>query len=160
MRSFTKGILVGIGVGLLFAPLTGEEMRHLLRERFDEFKNSLPEDSRLNQYVHEVSNRVEQTRGNLRGYTQQAVLRAKDTGYTLSNRALHTGQDLASKAKHTGQDMASNVAHKARQTGQDMAHKAKQTGQDMAHKARPSFTRHGGSSTGIMSEPNNGNPQE
>src|SRR5260370_19917589 len=109
MRNFTKGLLVGIGVGLLFAPLTGEELRHVLRERFNEFRNSLPEDSRLNYYAQQVSGRVEQTKGNLREYAQQTVSKARDTGSTLSDKALHSGQDMAQKAMHSSQDMA----HKA-----------------------------------------------
>lgn len=103
MNNFTRGILVGIGFGLLFAPLKGEEMRRLLSQRLTDLYNSLPEDSRLNQYVHEVSDRVEQTRGNLRGYAQQAVSRVKDTSSTLGDMAheiKRTGQDVAHKTKH------------------------------------------------------------
>jgi len=33
MNSFTKGMLVGVGVGLLIAPLSGRETRRLLAER-------------------------------------------------------------------------------------------------------------------------------
>ena len=36
MNSFVKGLLVGVGIGLIVAPMRGEEMRRLLRERFEE----------------------------------------------------------------------------------------------------------------------------
>ena len=38
MNSFVKGLLVGVGIGLIVAPMRGEEMRRLLRERFDEVR--------------------------------------------------------------------------------------------------------------------------
>ncbi len=143
MRNFTRGLLVGVGVGFLFAPLTGEQLRRLLSERFNEFRDSLPEDSSLHHYAHQLSDRVEHTKENVRGYAQQTVSKAIDTGSTLGNKAMHSGQDMAHKAMETGQDLANkarqtapDMAHKAMQTGQDMAHKAVQTSQDMAQKAK------------------------
>ena len=156
---------MGIGVGFLFAPLKGEELRHLLSERFDEFRHSLPEDSTLNHYAHQLSDRVGYTREHLRDYAQQTVSKAIDTGSTLGNRAMQSGQDMAHKAMDAGHDLASkarqnapdmahramdaghdlaskarqnapDMAHKAVQTGQDIAHKAKQTGQDMSHRIK------------------------
>lgn len=102
MNSFTKGVLVGIGVGLLFAPVSGEETRRVLKERFVEWRNSLPEDSRLNQYTQQVSERVSQTKENLQNYAQQAVSKVRDTSNTLTNKA----QQSIQQAKQAGQDMA------------------------------------------------------
>jgi len=106
MKNFTKGILVGVSVGLLFAPLSGEETRRVLKERFAEWRNSLPEDSRLNQYAQQVTQRVEQTKDNLQTYAQQAVSKVKDTSNILGNKtqqSIHevkqTGQDIANKTK-------------------------------------------------------------
>lgn len=101
MKSFTKGMLLGIGVGLLIAPMKGREMRQMLAERFTEWRNSLPADSPINQYASRVSRRVASTRENWRVYARQAVSRAMDTGATLGNKARQTGQDLASRAKQT-----------------------------------------------------------
>ncbi len=123
MKSFTKGILVGIGVGLLVAPMRGQEMRRVLAERITEWRNSLPEDSPINRYANQVSQQVAATKENWRVYARQAVSKAKDTGATLGNRAKQTGQGMASKAKQTGQD----IADRARHTGQEMAGRAKQT---------------------------------
>ncbi|SRR5258707_5786435 len=121
MNNFTKGILVGVGVGLLLAPLSGRETRRLLSERAQEFLHALPEDSRLNQYAAQVSERVTSTKENWRGYAQQAVSRAKDTGSTFGSKAIQSSQDMASRAKQAGQDMA----NRAKQSGQDMAQRAK-----------------------------------
>ena len=150
MRTFMKGILVGVGIGLLVAPMKGEEMRRLLSERFTEWRNSLPPDSPVNKYVQEISERATYTKEHWRDYAQQAASKAKDTGTTLSHKAQQSMQDVASKAKQTSQD----VAHKARQTSQDMASKAKQTGQDMASKAKQtvSFSRSDGTATRVIPE--------
>jgi gas vesicle protein len=132
MNNFTKGVLVGVGIGLLVAPLSGEETRRLLAERVQEWRDSLPEDSRLNRYAEQVSDRVNSTRENWRGYAQQAISRARDTSSALSNRAMQSGQEIASKARQTGQDVAS----RAKQSGQEMASKTRQTGQNTANKPR------------------------
>ncbi|HET8844132.1 MAG TPA: YtxH domain-containing protein [Ktedonobacteraceae bacterium] len=105
MKSFTKGILVGVGVGLLFAPLRGEETRRVIKERFTEWRNSLPEDSRINQYARQVSNRVEQTKGNLQNYAQQAVSKVKDTSNTLGDKT----QQSMREVKQSGQDIANKT---------------------------------------------------
>lgn len=133
MKNFTKGILVGVGVGLLFAPLRGEETRRVLKERFNEWRNSLPEDSRINQYANQVSNRVEQTRGNLQNYAQQAISKVKDTGNTLSNKAQQSTREV-------------------KESGQDIANKTKQN-VSSARTGGPSTTR-------VMPESNNPRTQE
>ncbi|HEY0757518.1 MAG TPA: YtxH domain-containing protein [Ktedonobacteraceae bacterium] len=145
MNNFTKGILVGVGVGLLVAPFSGEETRRRLASRVQELRNSLPEDSRLNYYADQLSQRVTDTKENLRDYAQQAVSTAKDTGASLSTKAVQTSQDVADRVKQTSQDMANkakqtsqDVADRVKQTSQDMADKAKQTSQDAANKTRQS----------------------
>lgn len=152
MNNFTKGLLVGVGVGLLIAPLSGQETRRLLAERAQEWRNSLPEDSRINQYATQISDRVTSTKENWRGYARQAVSKAKDTGSTFGNKALQSGQGMAMRARQTSMDMAS----RAKQSGQGMAHKAKQAGQDMAHKARQTAgfgsSPNGASGTRVMPE--------
>lgn len=132
MKNFTKGLLIGVGIGMLVAPMKGEEMRRVLAERVTEWRNSLPEDSWMNQRINQVTERAADARENWRIYAQQAASKAKDTGATLGNKARLTGQEMAIKARHTGQDLAD----KAKQTSQDMAQKAKQTRQDMTHKAK------------------------
>ena len=144
MNNFTKGILLGVGVGLLVAPLSGQETRRLLAERVQEWRNSLPEDSRINQYADQVSDRVTSTKENWRGYAQQVVSKAKDTGSSLSNKAVQSGQEMASKAKQTSMEMA----NKAKQSSQDMANKARQAGQNTTNKARQGANFSGSGSNG------------
>lgn len=115
MRAFTRGVIVGIGVGLLIAPMKGEEMRRLLNERFTELRNSLPPDA--NQYVRQVSERVSLTGENLRDYAQQAAARVKDAGNALGDLAQRsvqevkqTGQDLAGTTRTTTQSVKANAS--------------------------------------------------
>jgi gas vesicle protein len=110
MNSFVKGVLVGVGVGLLVAPMRGEEMRKLLKERINEWRGYLPENAQLNQYVQQVSDRVSQTSSELKGYAQQAVNKVKETSSNLSDLA----QQATSSVKQTGQDVADTAKQAAK----------------------------------------------
>src|SRR5438270_321971 len=94
MKHFVRGMIVGVGIGMLVAPMRGDEMRNLLRQRFEGLRNSLPENEQLNQYVQQVSDRVSQTSGTLRDYAQQAVSKVKDTGSTLGDLAQKSTQQV------------------------------------------------------------------
>ncbi|MBV9227710.1 MAG: YtxH domain-containing protein [Chloroflexi bacterium] len=102
MNSFLKGVLLGVGIGLLVAPMKGEEMRNLLAERFNEAKGYLPENEQWNTYGQQVSNRLSQTAGTLKDYAQQAASTVKSGASNLSDIA----QNAASAVKQTGQDVA------------------------------------------------------
>jgi len=102
MKHFVRGMLLGVGIGMLVAPMKGEEMRNLLRQRFEEMRGYLPENEQLNQYVQQVSDRVSQTSGTLKDYAQQAVSKVKDTGNTLGDLAQKSTQEV----KQTSQDVA------------------------------------------------------
>jgi gas vesicle protein len=121
MKNFVKGMLVGIGIGLLVAPMKGEELRRELSGRISEWRRSLPEDSRLNQYANQVSDQVAYTKEHWRDYAQQAVSVAKDKGSTLGNKAMHASQDMVDRAKQSG------IADKAKKRGQELAGKVKHT---------------------------------
>ena len=101
MNKFITGLLLGLGIGLLVAPMKGEETRRQLAERFAEMRGYLPENEQFNEYVQQVSDRVSQTSSNLKDYAQQAVSKVKDTGNTLSELGQKAGTDV----KQTGQDV-------------------------------------------------------
>jgi gas vesicle protein len=102
MNSFVKGLLVGVGIGLVVAPMRGEEMRRLLGQRLQEARGYLPESEQVNQYVQQVSDRVSQSSSVLKDYAQQAASKVKDTSSSLSDLA----QKATSNIKQTGQDVA------------------------------------------------------
>ena len=117
MKRFITGILLGIGIGLLIAPMRGEETRQQLAERFAELRGYLPENEQLNEYVQQVSDRVTQTSSNLKDYAQQAVSKVKDTGNTLGE----LGQKASTDVKQAGQDVADTTKQtvkSARQSAQ------------------------------------------
>ena len=93
MNSFVRGMLVGVGIGLLVAPMRGEEMRRLVGERLQELRGYLPENEQLNQYVQQVSDRVSQASGNLGDLASQAASRVRDTGSQLGDLAQQAGLD-------------------------------------------------------------------
>ena len=102
MNSFVKGLLVGVGVGMIVAPMRGEEMRRLLGQRMQEMRGYLPENEQVNQYVQQVSDRVTRVSSDLKDYAQQAASKVKDTSSSLGTLA----QQAAGKVKQTGQDVA------------------------------------------------------
>ena len=114
MNSFVKGVLVGVGIGLIVAPMRGDEMRRLLSERFQEARGYLPEDA--NQYVQQVTDRVSQTSSELKVYAQQAANKVKETSSSLGNLA----QQATSTVKQTGQDVADTTKQAASSAKQNM----------------------------------------
>ena len=112
MKGFVRGILVGVGIGLLVAPMTGEEMRRQLGERIATLRSYLPEDAnaQLNQYTQQVSERVAQTGSNLKGYAQQAASKVKETGGTLGDLAQKAGSDVKQTARDTADITKQNVS--------------------------------------------------
>ena len=109
MNSFVKGLLVGVGVGMIVAPMRGEEMRRLLGQRMQEMRGYLPENEQVNQYVQQVSDRVTQASSDLKDYAQQAAGKVKDTSSSLGTLA----QQAAGKVKQTGQDVADTTKQAA-----------------------------------------------
>ena len=49
MGRFLNGVFVGIGIGLLVAPMKGEEMRRLVSQRYEELRSNLPDNEQLKQ---------------------------------------------------------------------------------------------------------------
>jgi len=105
MSRFLNGVLVGVGIGLLIAPMKGEEMRRLVRERYEELRSALPEQEQLQQAGQQVASGLSQTASTVKDAAQQAAGKAQQTGSTVSDLA----QQSARKVKQTGQDVASTA---------------------------------------------------
>lgn len=115
MNNFFKGVILGVGIGLLVAPKKGEEMRRLVRERYEELRTNLSQNEQLSQYAQQVSDRVSQTSSTLKDYAQQAATRMKSTGSDVGDLSQQAGTEV----KQTGQDIAETTkqtAAKARQS--------------------------------------------
>ncbi len=98
MGRFLNGVLVGLGIGLLVAPMKGEEMRRLVRERYEELRSTLPDNEQLKQAGQQMASQV-------KDYAQQAATQVKATGSNLGDLA----QQAAREVKQTGQDVASTT---------------------------------------------------
>ncbi|GAC1397006.1 MAG: hypothetical protein NVSMB49_02140 [Ktedonobacteraceae bacterium] len=109
MGNFLRGLLFGLGLGVLLAPMRGQEMRRLLTERFQELRGYIPEQSQLNQYTQQISQRTTQAGSTLKEHAQQATAQVKDTASNLS--------DLAQQATAQIKDTASNLGNIAQQAG-------------------------------------------
>ncbi|GER85818.1 MAG: YtxH domain-containing protein [Thermogemmatispora sp.] len=99
MNNFFRGVLVGVGIGLLIAPMRGEEMRRLLGERLQQLRGYLPDNEQLNEYMQQVSSRVSQTAGNVKEYARQAATRVRDTAEELGSLAQKSAQDVSETAR-------------------------------------------------------------
>ncbi len=109
MNNFLKGILLGVGIGLLVAPMRGEEMRRLVAQRANEVRGYLPQNEQLDSYRQQVTDRVSQTAGTLKDYAQQASTTVKSAASNLGDIA----QNAASSVKSTGQDVADTTKQAA-----------------------------------------------
>lgn len=110
MNNFLKGMLFGVGIGLLVAPMRGEEMRRLVKQRIGELQGYLPENEQINAYTQRVTDRVSQTAGSLKGYAQQAASTVKSTASNLSG----TTKDAASEVKDASKDVADTTKQAAK----------------------------------------------
>ena len=119
MNSFVKGILVGVGIGLLVAPMRGEEMRLLLAQRIEELRSNLPENPQVSQYTQDIVNRVSQTANNLKGYAQQASSAVQNAGNQLGNVAQQATQEVKSTSKDVASTTKQAATRATANTGQN-----------------------------------------
>lgn len=112
MGKFINGLLVGVGVGLLVAPVKGEELRHLVSERLARLRASLPQRGQLAQSAQQVSEKVSQAAGVLQDNAQQATTQVKSAGSTLGE----TAQQAATQVKQTGKNVAETTKQAASST--------------------------------------------
>ncbi len=130
MGNFLRGLLFGLGLGVLVAPMRGQEMRRLLTDRFQELRGYIPEKTEINQYTQQISEKATQTAGTLKDYAQQATAQVKDTASNLGGLAQQaTAQvkgtasnlgDIAQQAGSSTKDTASNLGDIAQQAGSDV----------------------------------------
>lgn len=92
MSGFTNGFLVGLGISLLFAPRTGQEMRSLLAERFRYVRGIVPENVELKQQVQQMEQHVQEM--------QQQENRASEMRSSVQ-------RDLKNVAQQAGTDVPS-----------------------------------------------------
>jgi gas vesicle protein len=102
MGTFTNGLLLGVGIGLLVAPMRGEEMRRMVSQRVANIRTSLSQNGQGSQYIQQASDTLSHTANALKENAQQAVSQVRSTGSALAD----TTQKATTDVQQTGQDVA------------------------------------------------------
>jgi len=84
MKSFLIGMGLGVGLGLLFAPMSGEETRNNLADRANDLASTARETYEQN-----------------RDRVQRGVESIRNTAERAMGQVRHTASDVASKAGDT-----------------------------------------------------------
>jgi gas vesicle protein len=109
MGRLMNGVLIGIGIGLLVAPMKGEEMRRLVSQRYEELRSSLPDNEQLKQAGQQVASGVSQTASKVKDYAQQATSQVKTAGSNVGDLT----QQATGEVKNTAQDIVSTTKQTA-----------------------------------------------
>ncbi|HEY4389627.1 MAG TPA: YtxH domain-containing protein [Ktedonobacteraceae bacterium] len=110
MNRFFKGVLFGMGIGLLIAPMRGEEMRRLVAQRAREFRGYLPENEQLSRYSSQVGDRVSHTADALKDYAQQTASNVKQGSQKFGQQ----NRDTATTIQQDSQDIIDSTKETAR----------------------------------------------
>jgi gas vesicle protein len=102
MGRFLNGLLIGVGIGMLVAPMRGEEMQRLVRERLDELRGSLPNKEQLKQTGQQVATRASQTASTLKDAAQQTATKVASTAKQATT-PLKQGGQTSTMAPATGE---------------------------------------------------------
>jgi cell division septum initiation protein DivIVA len=130
MGSFSKGLCVGLGLSLLFAPMKGDEMRHLVGQRIRYLRGIPPENPELKQSVaqmgarlQEVQTRAEQAR-QMSATAQSAVLETASSAGEIQRDLNRVAQQAGSTPPSTIQGTTSST----QDVQQDLNRAARQMG--------------------------------
>jgi gas vesicle protein len=80
MGRFLNGMFIGAGIALLVAPMRGEDMRALLRERFAALQGSLPENEQLHSYGKQATSQAQKTTESVHDLAQRSAKKAPQAG--------------------------------------------------------------------------------
>ena len=106
LGGFLFVVLVGAGVGLLFAPKSGEETRKELKAKLDEMANQI-KDIDLDEVKKEFSNKVKDIKAELEDLDKEKVVNfAKEKGNDLVVKA----EELVALAKEKGTPVLKKTA--------------------------------------------------
>lgn len=92
MGRFLNGVLIGVGIGMLVAPMKGEEMQRLVRERLNQLRGSLPDTEQLKQTGQQVATRASQTASTLKDAAQQTTSKVASTAKQATTPLKQSGQ--------------------------------------------------------------------
>lgn len=106
LGKFLAGIGIGAGLGILFAPKSGEETRKELKNKLDEFVAAL-KDVDINEVKGEFLAKVEEIKKELEDLDREKVLKfAVEKGEALKKKA----NELVELAKEKGTPVLEGIA--------------------------------------------------
>lgn len=114
MNNFVKGLLVGVGIGLLFAPMKGEELRNRIGTRANDLRGYLPENEQLDVYRHQISDRVTHTTNTMKDYAQQAASTVKSNAKNTASSLNSIAHNAAGTLKRSGNEIAQTTEEAAK----------------------------------------------
>lgn len=112
MGRFSRGFVIGSILGLLLAPMSGQEMRHLVSERLQKLLGYLPDNMPVKQSAQQVIDRTSQVASEVKYNVHQATPPFKDAADQLSS----VFQQAGSKVQQTAKDTADTVQQRASST--------------------------------------------
>lgn len=95
---FMLGAVLGLGVGLLFAPRSGRETRKILSEKATEIFDQL-KDLDMEEVKNNIADKITEIRDDIKDLDKEKIVEiAREKGEALKNKA----EDLVELAKKTG----------------------------------------------------------
>ena len=111
LLKFAAGIGLGVGLGMLFAPKKGEELRKDLKVKFDELLNKAKEID-VKEVAEDFMDKIENLKAELEDLDKEKVLAiAKKKGAELKAKA----GDLVELAKEKGTPVLEKAANEVRE---------------------------------------------
>ena len=116
LGKFLAGLGIGAGLGILFAPKSGEETRKVLKKKMDEFVAAL-KDIDVNEVKDEFLNKVDEIKKELEELDKEKVAKiAQEKAESLKQKAT----ELVELAKEKGTPVLEGVANDLRQKAIDV----------------------------------------
>lgn len=113
---FLTGAVIGAGIGMLFAPKSGKELRKDLKEKLDELI-AKAKDVDLDEVKENIENKVEEIKLELADLDKEKVLKiAKQKAKEIGNKA----NELVEYAKEKGTPVLESLAASARDKAIDI----------------------------------------
>jgi predicted flap endonuclease-1-like 5' DNA nuclease len=114
MKKFVRGFLLGVGLGLLFAPLRGQDMRRLASERFQKLRGGLPENVQSNLDTEQNSGQAAHTSEAVKDDAEQATGQMKK----IAGRPGGAARQMGSHGKQMGKGAVETITEDTTQTRQ------------------------------------------
>lgn len=116
LGTFLAGAAIGAGVGMLFAPKSGKELRKDLKEKLDELVRKA-KDIDLDEVRENIENKVEEIKAELADLDKEKDLKiAKKKAAEIGQKA----SDLVEYAKEKGTPVLESLAASARDKAIDV----------------------------------------